>query len=218
MVKAEAPISGLQFYANPYGECPGFYFSDLDEYRKKAKKVRCEEFAIEFIDGTREEADLFKAIANHISPYNAVEFLTDVAPGMRDEELAAVYYAIDNNGEDGLDDAIRWAEDEGRPREGDLRSFAEDLIEETGYPENDYYYDYVELGEDLLRDWDEEEQGPEPDDPEQYAIDFVEDMGGWNRISNKEHYFNVQQFANALEAEGSVTEFTFGGRNWTIMD
>lgn len=210
-----------QFYANPYSDaCRGFYFTTIEEYQEKWQAAfdtsHCEEYEIEFIDGSQVESDLFKAM-HKISPFAAIEFLNDVADGMRDDELAAVYFDIEYNGEDDLDAAIKWAEDEGRPSDLSLEDYARDLVEQTGYPDNDYYYDYAALGRDLMMDWDESEQGEEPDDPTQYAVDFVEDMGGWDQIQNKDYYFDYEAFARDLEINGDVTEFTFGGSTWTIM-
>ena len=209
--------SGLQFYAQPYSpDCEGFYFSTLAEFEDKQAKSHCEEYDVQFIDGTEAECDLFKAIASWISPFNAVEFLENGGTGSESDD-AAVYYAIQYGGEDDLDAAIKWAEDEGRPAQCDLRDYARELVDDLGIKSfncPEAYIDYESLGRDLMMDWDEEEQGPEPDDPEEYAVEWVKDLGFEN--VHVENYIDWDKLANDLEHD--YTEFEFAGKTWTIRN
>ena len=53
----------MEFYAQPYEPGgKGFYFSDFEEFEKKEKASRHEEFEIQFIDGTGLESLMFNAL------------------------------------------------------------------------------------------------------------------------------------------------------------
>jgi hypothetical protein len=89
----------IQFYAQPYNlDARGFYFSTSDEFDTKASQCKdafglpVEEFEIQFIDGTSEEADLFKACG--VNQSNIAEFL-EVLNETEDYQLPAISYLCD---------------------------------------------------------------------------------------------------------------------------
>src|SRR5450830_1839718 len=61
------PTTEDNFYAKPYNQdASGFFFSSEDEYEQRLSEcldafgLLVEEFEIQFIDGSREESDLFR--------------------------------------------------------------------------------------------------------------------------------------------------------------
>ena len=61
-----------EFYAQPYGlSASGFYFRDYKSFLAKSRNLKndygqtVEEFEIQFIDGERKDAELFKALGIH---------------------------------------------------------------------------------------------------------------------------------------------------------
>ena len=62
----------LQFYAQPYDKsASGFYFRDYKSFLARSRNLKndygqtVEEFEIQFIDGERKDAELFKALGIH---------------------------------------------------------------------------------------------------------------------------------------------------------
>jgi len=108
----------------------------------------------------------------------------DELDGAREDELAAMFYAVEFLGTSGdLSDVRRRAEDL-RPFEGDTRAFAEDFVDSAGGigaavgDRVNYYFDYEKFGSDARSDeeshaqaqieelessLDEEEQEDDPD-------------------------------------------------------
>jgi antirestriction protein len=199
-----------QLYANPYNtSATGFYFESLDEFKKKAKASRVEEFEIDFIDGDEIDQMLFRAMS--------------VTQGTLDEYWDAIAHTDD-------DDAIRLAilmEDMGYDYE-DAQDRREDLIVYGGFDsDEDFAYEYVEsigsledaLGKNIQNYFDYEAFGRDlrisgdlydPDDPD--AEERYEDMSdqeigeevadslGWEAVGkrNLEMYFDWGTFARDL--------------------
>ena len=84
------------YYAQPYSlDAHGFYFSGFEEYQQKVEDLRdchgnpVEEFEIQFIDGSREECDLFQACGVNQANLEAFLALLDEVP---DYQKSALYY------------------------------------------------------------------------------------------------------------------------------
>lgn len=81
-VNSEAhQAASIEFYAQPYNpDARGFYFTTEEEFEQKSSECRdafgypVEEFEIQFIDGSHEEADLFSACG--VNQANIGQFLT----------------------------------------------------------------------------------------------------------------------------------------------
>lgn len=91
--------ASIQFYAQPYNpDARGFYFSTAEAFEHQSGECfdrygqPVEEFEIQFIDGTDEEADLFRACG--VNQANLAEFieLLDETPS---HELPAIAYLCD---------------------------------------------------------------------------------------------------------------------------
>jgi len=161
-VKVEAhQTAGVQFYAQPYNlDARGFYFSTEEEYEQKSSQCRdsfnlpVEEFEIQFIDGSLEESDLFRACGvNQASIGQYLSIIEDVP----EYQLPALFYLSDvlgYNMEDAmnkLDDVTLYC--------GRLEDAAEELFDECyahEIPDNlRNYIDYkafardCELGGDM---------------------------------------------------------------------
>jgi len=143
----------IQFYAQPYNpDARGFYFSTVEEFETLSS--RCvdafgfpvEEFEIQFIDGTREEADLFRACG--VNQANIGEFL-EMLDEVEDHQLPAVFYLCDMGYS--MDEAKRKADD-ASIYEGDLEDAAEELFDDCylhEVPEHlRYYIDYDRFAND----------------------------------------------------------------------
>jgi hypothetical protein len=105
----------MKFYANPYNfVATGFYFESNDEFLEKSAALRdncdnvVEEFMIEVIDGTKEQIDLVNAIG--IDQGN-MEKVIEYIESSDENEWPAMFFLLDNNIVDKLDDAKDKADD-----------------------------------------------------------------------------------------------------------
>ena len=221
-----------QFYANPYQDVAGFYFETFEEYEKGVEKLLkkgVEEFEIDFNDGEREDADLWKVASKSgvISQANMEAWFEEVEPLQRWEK-AALYYILDNGRSDDLDDALKMVEDEVRPFEGDTRAYVEDYIESAGGLSEAFsketlagHIDYEKVGEAVKMDLDEEEieeRGWNEKDDAEIGEEFLDDIGGLYEAFGKhaDEYIDMDGLVRDMEMSGDADEYRFGGSTWTI--
>lgn len=120
------------YYAQPYNlDATGFYFSTLEEYEEKVNQCRdsfglaVEEFELMFIDGSDEEAQLFKACS--VNQANLGQFL-EIIEDVPAYQLPALFYLCDVHGYnmeeamDKIDDVTIYT--------GELKDAAEELFDE----------------------------------------------------------------------------------------
>ena len=150
------------YHAQPYDlGATGFYFSDYEEYCKKAKANRndfgapVEEYEIQFIDG--ENCALFNAIGVH---QGNLEEWFDELEGMDEEEAIKAVYIAEHFNQDirnileKLDDICLF--------EGTAVNYAWNYLEETGLinevPKSlQYYIDVDALARDMRLNGDIDE-------------------------------------------------------------
>lgn len=153
-----------RLFAQPYDiSALGFYFSDGEEYQKKASKLRnsagepVEEFEIQFIDGESIDAELFKAVG--INQMNLLALLDAV--GNWDEwqkikviiAVGEVGYSFDPNTDNPDDFDIDIYELD------TLQELAKQFIDEGLFgeiPESlQFYINYEVIARDLAMDYSE---------------------------------------------------------------
>ncbi|WOE76360.1 antirestriction protein ArdA [Alterisphingorhabdus coralli] len=82
-----------RYFAQPYSDHEGFYFSDLEEYREKAaqllKSHGVEEYEIQYIDG--DKAELFEAVRP--TQGDLSKWFETFEPMDEDDTIKAVYMA-----------------------------------------------------------------------------------------------------------------------------
>lgn len=120
-------------YANPFdGESRGFRFVSLDDYNEKYAANRnawggvVEEYSIEFLDGSDEDADLFARLRVDQSTLSTWFDLMD--RDLSDAEKAALAWLVGDRGAK-LDDAIDQIDDV-MLQQGDMNDVGADLFEE----------------------------------------------------------------------------------------
>jgi len=221
---------GIQLYANPYDiSAKGWYFKDADDFDAKYKKhLPVEEYEIEFIDGTREEADLFKAMG--VNQGNVREFLDVIGQLDNEHDQAAFYYVVEQypskhkSDPEGWAEALEKVEDEVRVMEGDSKAYAEEYIDNIGGVGQldkktvEMYFDYEAFGSALEQDLNPDEEG------DRYYLDmndyergeaYVDSIGFDSLGKAAEEYFDMDKFARDLDLGGDVSEFVFAGKTWT---
>lgn len=145
--------SGMQLYANPYDtSANGFYFESAEDFDEKFQAhLPVEEYEIDFIDGTGEEAALFKVA--RINQSNIAEWF-DGVDQLRDHEMAAAYFLLDNGMVSTFSEAVEKA-DQLIFREGDVKAYAESYIDDMGGPAElgkqtlEQYFDYDAFARDM---------------------------------------------------------------------
>jgi hypothetical protein len=153
----------MEFYADPESRAfVGFSFDSPEEYDEKYaryfKKYRTEEYDIQFINGTNEEA----AIANaaRVSQGNLHKFF-EIMDSMEAYRLPAFYYLLSNMGMD-LEEAAEKV-DELSFREGDAKAWAESFIDDMGgvgklsKETQEQYFDYDSFAHDAEQNGDIDE-------------------------------------------------------------
>lgn len=136
------------YHAQPYDiSKSGFYFTDLDSYQKGVEASGAEEFELQFIDGSSEDAQLFSACG--INQANLEQWFDDVE-GLEDYEKAALFYLCSHSGYD-LEDALDKIEDVSLYH-GELLEAATQLFDEcylSDVPESvQAYIDYEAFARD----------------------------------------------------------------------
>lgn len=214
-------MSDIVLYANPYDiSATGFYFSSAEQFEEKfARHLPVEEYEIDFIEGSAEDAALFEAM--RVGQGQLEQYFDDIVP-LADWEKAALYYlfAIYSPGMD-WHIALRRVEDEVRVRQGNAKEYVEDYIDdiggvgELGRAAGDMYFDYVAFGRDLKFDLDPDEPGDEyylSLSDQERGEEYVDSMGGVKELGQvAERYFDVDAFARDAELNGDITEFDFAG-------
>lgn len=154
-VNSEAhQAASIEFYAQPYNpDARGFYFTTEEEFEQKSSECRdafgypVEEFEIQFIDGSHEEADLFSACG--VNQANIGQFLT-IIDEVPDYQFPALYYLCDVLGYDMATGMGKL--DEVSLCSGSLEDAAEELFDECyahDIPENlRIYIDYAKFARD----------------------------------------------------------------------
>ena len=220
-------MNDIVLYANPYDiTANGFYFSSAEEFDKKFKKrLPVEEYEIEFINGSSEDAALFGVLG--INQLNLEPYFDDIVD-LDEHDKVALFYLADmySGGLDDWDDALLKVRDEVRVMEGTVKDYVENLIDDLGGVGHlagdsvEMYFDYEMFGRDLGFDLD-------PDDPDdEYYLnmsdrergeEYVDSMGGVKALGKEigERYFDVDSFARDVELNGDATEFEFAGTTYT---
>jgi hypothetical protein len=142
-----------EFYAQPFNpDAQGFYFTTSDEFESKSSRcvdafgLPVEEFEIQFIDGTSEEADLFQACG--VNQANLSEFI-ELLDETDEHNLPAIAYLCElgysmEQAKDRMDDVSLY--------QGNLTDAAEELFDECylhQIPENLHaYIDYERFTND----------------------------------------------------------------------
>ena len=145
----------MKFYANPYNiGANGFYFESNDEFLEKSAALRdncgnvVEEFMIDVIDGTKEQIDLVNAIG--IDQGNMEEVI-EYIESSDENEWPAMFFLLDNNIVDKLDDAKDKVDDV-CITESRLIDAASELFDECyghSIPNNiKFYVDYEKFAHD----------------------------------------------------------------------
>lgn len=153
------PTAGLNgettYYAQPYSmDATGFYFNSMEDYTAKMDALtdrfgcKVEEVELQFIDGSTGDAQLFNALKIDQS---TLERWFDDVEDLSDNEKAALFFLVDNNGMD-LDDAMD-KRDEVMLREGSELDAGTEIFDEL-YLDNipagaKTYIDYESFARDL---------------------------------------------------------------------
>lgn len=124
--------STVTLFAQPYNiNARGFYFGSLAEYNDRSEMLTdrygslVEEFEIQFIDGSSEDAQLFEACG--VNQCNLKQFF-NLVDEFDDREKAALFYLTGVNGYS-MEDAISKLDDVCL-FEGYLKEAAEELFDE----------------------------------------------------------------------------------------
>lgn len=144
----------MQLYANPYDtSARGFYFSSFEQFEEEfEKRLPVEEYEIDFIDGTNEQAALFKVAS--ITQANLKDWFEGIE-SLEDYKMPAVYFLLSNGNVSDFDEAIRKADDLSFG-EGNVQEYVERYIDDMGGPAElgkqtlEQYFDY----ESFARDWE----------------------------------------------------------------
>ena len=218
-------MSNIVLYANPYDiTAGGFYFTSAEEFEKKFRaRLPVEEYEIDFIDGSSEDAALFEAVGVYQGP--SIERYFDDVVTLDDWEKPALYYVMSVYGVQDLDEALVLVRDEVRTMEGTVKDYVENLIDDLGGVGHlagdsvEMYFDYEMFGRDLGFDLD-----PDNPDDEYYlnlsdrerGEEYVDSIGGVKELGKEigERYFDVDSFARDVELNGDATEFTFAGSTY----
>lgn len=114
----------MHLFCNPTSGDEGFSFETYDEFETEIENYVDIEYSIDFIDGDREDAELFEAAYKEMPAI--LESFMEFCDSKRDEEKAAMYYLIEElnySWNDALDKF-----DEVCLREGSLVNAAEEYF------------------------------------------------------------------------------------------
>jgi antirestriction protein len=143
----------MQLYANPYDtSANGFYFESAEDFEEKFNaNLPVEEYEIDFIDGTDEQAALFKVAS--VTQANLAEWF-DGMDQLREHEMAAAYFLLENGSVSSFSEAVEKA-DQLSFSEGDVKAYAEQFIDDMGGPSQlgketlEMYFDYEAYARDM---------------------------------------------------------------------
>jgi antirestriction protein len=234
-----------RYYAQPYSpSATGFYFDSLEDFNTKFAKMAkrgVEEFELQFIDGSADDSDLFRAL--EISQGTIDKWFEEVQP-LPEHEKAGLYVMFSMMGERDLDEAIQKVqEDNPVVFEGNIKDYAYDYIDSTGSLDNavkniaesreklrnkkqfseyeqfiNNYFDYDSYGRDYLINADSEEaERFDGMSDQEVGESLVEDLG-WDGIGdeNINNYFDYDAYVRDLEASGDAREIEFAGKTFVF--
>ena len=143
----------MQLYANPYDtSASGFSFDSAEQFDEEyQKRLPVEEYEIDFIDGTAEEAALFKVA--DITAANLSDWF-DGIDSLKDYEFPSVYFLLSNGNVSSFSEAVEKA-DQQNVTEGDTLKYVEDYVEQMGGPAElgketlENYFDYESFANDM---------------------------------------------------------------------
>lgn len=143
----------MQLYANPYDtSADGFYFDSPEDFDAKYEQhLPVEEYEIDFIDGTSEEAALFNVAK--VNQANLHEWF-DGMDQLKDYQMAAAYFLLANGSVSSFSEAVEKA-DQLSFSEGDVKAYAEQFIDDMGGPSQlgketlENYFDYEAYARDM---------------------------------------------------------------------
>ncbi len=220
-------------YANPYGDCSGFTFRSVSELEEKAAKLQargCEEYEVEFHDGSTADAQLFEALRKSGLVHGGdLETYFDKVVELNDHDKAALFILATNGHyakDDTLEDMLKVVDDEARCFQGTTEDYAHELLDDIGV-ENisnlDAYFDYDAFGQAMEYDLDESDEGDKyylDLAPRDRANEYVDSMGGVEELGKKiiAEYFDYEAFARDLDMNGETVEFQFGGATWVLTN
>lgn len=121
----------VELYAQPYdSSAEGFYFKSKKEFDEKFEKNKpVEEYEIQFIDGSKEDADLFDVIQKMIGQSEMDEYFDNIVP-LEDEQKAALYHLV-GIGED-LGKALQIVKKQDYSlSKGTIEDYAYDILRDT---------------------------------------------------------------------------------------
>lgn len=206
----------LTLYANPYDtSAEGFYFKSLEEYEKKADKLRnkygdpVEEFEIDFIDGNDTEQMVFKAMG--VAQHNIDDYF-EVVDEFDDDDIVKITILMEDMGYD-FDDAVDKKDDLIVYGEfDDDEEFAMEFVDQYGGLSElgdtlQTYFDYDAFGRDIrLETYEEEDlERIEGMSDQEIGEEYADDVG-WEGVGkqNLENYFDWSSYARDLMFDMSV--------------
>lgn len=233
-----------EYYAQPYGiGASGFYFDSLEDFNKKFKaaaKRGVEEFELEFINGSNEDAQLFNSLG--VSQATIDRWFEDIQP-LDEHKKAGLYVLHAMMGENDIDKMLEMVEDDNPiVFEGNIKDYAYEYIEDTGSLDNavqqiaksreklrdkkqygeyeqfiNQYFDYESYGRDFLINADEETANSYGDNEQEVGEQLVEELG-WDGIGdeNIKNYFDYDYFVRDLETNGDAREIEFAGKTFVF--
>lgn len=219
----------VELYAQAYSGSEGFYFSSLEDYEKKHKKTRAEEFEIQFIEGSYFAQKAFDALK--VTQGSLAEYF-DVLEEPEEKQVAILFLL--DTGRD-LEDALDKA-DEVQIFEGTPDEYVEELLDDTGLSDEmaETYFDWDKLGRELeitgddvngtieqieeLREDGEDDEADslqewvdsiEAKSPQERAMEFVESIGSLQDALGKrvKEYFDYEALARDMEINGEIAEY-----------
>lgn len=144
---------GMRLYANPYDtSVHGFHFSSAEEFEEEfQKRLPVEEYEIDFIEGSSEEAALFKVAS--VTQANLAEWF-DGIDSLKDYEMPSAYFLLSNGNVSTFAEAVEKAGEQS-VTEGDLQKYVEQFIDDMGGPSElgketlEQYFDYEAYARDM---------------------------------------------------------------------
>lgn len=216
-------------YANPFGNCKGFTFDSVEQLEERAAKLAkrgCEEYEVEFHDGSKADAELFRWVSERGKGGTAwLELYFDKIVGLNEHDKATLFILLSHGIKLDLEEALKTVDDEARSFEGTNEDYAHELIDDIGV-ENitspEAYFDYEAFGRDAKMDLDADDENDAhyfDMSDEEYGEQLVDDMGfdslGKDLVSR---YFDYEKFARDLDLGGDTIEFEFGGKTWVLTN
>ena len=217
-------------YANPYDmEAKGFYFDDFDEYQKKYAKNKnsygqpVEEYSFEFIDGDQVEALIWRLLGGdgdsiYFKMEDYFDLVGELPVNPPPEFVIGLEFLVDDQGMS-LEDALEKV-DQLIITQGDASDYAYMSVDEFGFPDNDYYFDYEKYGRDLhMYDYEDEFKGMSNSKAAEYYIFDVLgyespfDALGKDKILT---YFDYDAYGRDLSMNREIVEVRKDGKDYIV--